>query len=416
MPGPSNDWTVVSLDTAGNERWVWCDSTQQEEYYTYSIVYGWDDNIYVCGGANDSTVSGFDFTVRSLDTTGQFRWQYQYDYSGGTDIACGMAFGTDNDLYTVGYLSDVNNLAAVIRLDTAGNERWVYLDDTSGSTDVGCWTNPVFDNSGNIYFGGSRHNGTNDDMFFSSIDSAGDHRWTWQMDYGGDDDYGQVLAMGPDNNVYCGAIGAAGASILEDIVVLCFDAIPPAPPALVFPPDDTVLGDTSVLFVWHPASDVGKGVRDYILQYDDDGAFTAPAEVVLSDTAFNASLPDTTMYYWRVRAIDSLENAGDWSQVWNFYVHMTDLRETATVAPFIILSTGNNPARKRAAFAIALNRKAEVSLKVYDAAGRLVATPVSSMLTAGRHAVSWPCATAGVYFYRLEAMDRRQTGKFIILE
>jgi hypothetical protein len=60
---------------------------------------------------------------------------------------------------------------------------------------------------------------------------------------------------------------------------------------------------------------------------------------------------------------------------------------------------------------------AEVSLKVYNAAGQLVETLVDGYKTPGYYSASWNAEDAanGVYFYRLTAGDFSSTGKLVVL-
>ncbi|MCX7020673.1 MAG: T9SS type A sorting domain-containing protein [bacterium] len=57
-----------------------------------------------------------------------------------------------------------------------------------------------------------------------------------------------------------------------------------------------------------------------------------------------------------------------------------------------------------------------VELSVFDLAGRRVATPIASELTAGRHETSWNCAEipSGVYLYRLETVAGSLTQRLVI--
>jgi len=75
-----------------------------------------------------------------------------------------------------------------------------------------------------------------------------------------------------------------------------------------------------------------------------------------------------------------------------------------------------NPATEMTRIEYALPTAGEVSLTVYDLAGRRVATLISGEQTAGRHAVGWECADipAGVYLYRLETSEGTLTKRAVI--
>ncbi len=74
-----------------------------------------------------------------------------------------------------------------------------------------------------------------------------------------------------------------------------------------------------------------------------------------------------------------------------------------------------NPVRFKPAFDLYLSEATAVSLKIYDAAGRLAAIPYSGRMTTGEHQVMGPDdLSAGVYFYCLETSTGKLTGKFVV--
>jgi plastocyanin len=80
-----------------------------------------------------------------------------------------------------------------------------------------------------------------------------------------------------------------------------------------------------------------------------------------------------------------------------------------------------NPTRAGASFRFALPRAGDVRIEVFDAQGRLVATPVHRAFEAGTFGGSWDgrntaggAATAGVYYLRLAAPDVHQVERVTI--
>ncbi|MCK5502138.1 MAG: T9SS type A sorting domain-containing protein, partial [Tritonibacter mobilis] len=70
-----------------------------------------------------------------------------------------------------------------------------------------------------------------------------------------------------------------------------------------------------------------------------------------------------------------------------------------------------------------ITRSGPVSLKVYDAAGRLVTTLVDESLSAGPHHVIWDgrdssgrLAAAGIYLYRLETGNFSSTRRMTLIK
>jgi len=91
----------------------------------------------------------------------------------------------------------------------------------------------------------------------------------------------------------------------------------------------------------------------------------------------------------------------------------------STISPGLI-AVGPNPFRDQVAIRLALAQPGEVSLEVFDLAGRVVATVRNGPLASGSHRFLWdgrdprgaPVA-AGVYFLRMDADGRRWTRKLL---
>jgi hypothetical protein len=82
-----------------------------------------------------------------------------------------------------------------------------------------------------------------------------------------------------------------------------------------------------------------------------------------------------------------------------------------------------NPVVRDAAIHYALPTESEVSLRVFDLQGRLVATPVKELMQQrGRHVAWWNGRTetetwlgSGTYFLRLQANDKVVTKKLVVV-
>jgi FlgD Ig-like domain len=99
---------------------------------------------------------------------------------------------------------------------------------------------------------------------------------------------------------------------------------------------------------------------------------------------------------------------------WSGYL----VSEVVGVEPSVIpdqrlgFSLGPNPSGQVVELRFELERPADVSLRIYDVAGRLVTTLADARLPAGRHDLTWTGKTgsgepvaAGVYFARLESSE-----------
>ena len=211
----SDDFTVISLDTAGTSRWVYRYNGAANNYdEARSIVYGNDGNIYVAGFTCDTSY-WHNLTIVSLDTNGAQRWIYTYHgISRIYGDANSLVWGNDGNLYVAG--SSVNSGSGidftVLSITPAGNERWVY--STHGTAvDLDEAYKIVYGADGNIYAAGYLTNSTTyNDIAVVSLTNSGALRWVYnRTNYGVE--FANSLCYGSDGNIYaCGRLyqGASG--------------------------------------------------------------------------------------------------------------------------------------------------------------------------------------------------------------
>jgi len=115
---------------------------------------------------------------------------------------------------------------------------------------------------------------------------------------------------------------------------------PPAP-SLISPSDDSTTNNNTPSLEW---SDV-TGAIEYQLQVDNNGNFSSPTlnqtGITNSNYTLISSLPDDS-YYWRVRAKNSKNNWGEWSEVWSFTIDTKGPIAPTLVSPANTSSTNDN--------------------------------------------------------------------------
>jgi len=127
--GTSHDITVICLDTLNQRRWVYrYNGPANGLDEAREIIYGGDKNLYICGYSAGTGTSD-DFIVISLDTLGNERWVYRKNGSANQqDQAYSIAYG-QNRIYACGYTTNTgaSNDFMVVSLDNNGNEKWTYV-------------------------------------------------------------------------------------------------------------------------------------------------------------------------------------------------------------------------------------------------------------------------------------------------
>jgi hypothetical protein len=95
----------------------------------------------------------------------------------------------------------------------------------------------------------------------------------------------------------------------------------------------------------------------------------------------------------------------------------TGVADVTTPGRYLLSLNKPNPVANTATISFSVPKATDVSLKVYDATGRVVSTLVNGKVDAGTHTASWDAkdAPAGVYFYRLNSEEFSETRKMVVL-
>jgi hypothetical protein len=220
--GPNDDIVVAKYDTAGNYVWHYLyNGTGDGDDVARQIVYGDDGNLYIAGNTEGSGTFT-DFTVLSLDTDGNFRWVYSYDgLADSLDGANSIVYGNDGRIYIAGYShKGTQDDITIICLDANGNEQWVYLSDITLQDRAKAI---VYGNDDNLYVAGYINVQTEKENFaVISVDNTGSERWIYTMEGGlapMNEDVCEDLAFGTDGNVY-----AAGYLTMRNLAIISLDS------------------------------------------------------------------------------------------------------------------------------------------------------------------------------------------------
>jgi methionine-rich copper-binding protein CopC len=124
--------------------------------------------------------------------------------------------------------------------------------------------------------------------------------------------------------------------------------------------------------------------------------------------------------YYHVTATDFSGNEGDASSVENTHAGILDVEKLPTV--FALRQNKPNPFESSTVVRFDVPRPSDLSIKIYDAEGRLVRILAQGKTKPGRHAVAWNgvdsdgnTVSPGIYFIKMEATGFTATRKVTLL-
>ncbi len=169
--------------------------------------------------------------------------------------------------------------------------------------------------------------------------------------------------------------------------------------------------------IWHAYSNDGGATWTQALKLTDRTTascrFPALADPVVNDTVM-------VLYEMDLQAGFVIQNQGTATNnpyvVQKIYYPTGGVAERPGVPTRVELAASPNPVTARTRISYALPKAGNVSLQVFDAAGRPVATLVNGKVAAGRYNATWDASrvTNGVYFYTLTTDETSVTRKLTV--
>ncbi len=412
--GNASDILVVSVDASGNFRWDYTyNGPGNSADSAYAIIYGADNNLYIAGTSYDNTTD-VDFTVVSLDNAGNERWVYTYnnENANGKDRAFSIVYGTDGNIYVAGdsYGTNTNYDFTIISLDTDGMERWVHKDSTFY---FGSWNRIdrakaiEYGADNNLYIGGVSGS-LGSDFTVISVTNTGIQNWLYKPNFSAYDEANSIV-YGGDGYVY-----AAGYRFITgfpiddyDLVVISLEGGVTASEDLSFYAisEDfyvnlfwSVNMEQDCLFYLITKNTVNDNDSYYeIARIPGSGSSPAPKTYTYRDR----DVKPGERYYYKLGVVkkDGTKWFGPVSSV------VTEIKEYLKVSP--------NPFSTSTTITLSLpstgHRAESIELKVYDISGRLVK---SIPLTTNHLSLGTDLKT-GVYFLEFSSGEYKTTRKLL---
>jgi hypothetical protein len=206
--GQATDIGVIKYDTLGNECWRYVYDGPASSYDDASVIVSdrWD-NVYIGGYSTGDTTSS-DFTIIKLDSAGNEKWVYRYDGPiHARDEITALAVDTFGNVYAGGSSGGDGWDICVVSVDSGGYERWVYRLDGLAPNGDDYANDLTIDNTGYVYVCGATKDDSIGMFTVVKLDTTGQEMWRYQS-YGPLGYYGgAALRIALDTN---GGIYSAG--------------------------------------------------------------------------------------------------------------------------------------------------------------------------------------------------------------
>jgi photosystem II stability/assembly factor-like uncharacterized protein len=192
----------------------------------------------------------------------------------------------------------------------------------------------------------------------------------------------------------------------------------PSAPALVDPPNNSIVYSDSIRFVWRRVT--GSGITyAFELATDSLFKFKVADSSIVDTTRLQEGLFKGERYWWRVRA--RARNAVDWgpySSTNRFEISLTSVeRQSEFPNVFSLAQNYPNPFNPATLIRYAVPIRSHVTLTVFNILGQAVAELVNCETEVGYYSVRFEAEglASGMYLYRLQAGDFMAVRKLLVL-
>jgi hypothetical protein len=343
-----------------------------------AIAVDGERNVYVAGASEPGTGAPTDYVTLKYDATGAEVWSRRYDGPAGqADSPVALALDDSANVYVAGTSAAPNQSGATrpdyatIKYDTDGNRQWVARFNGPADYEDRC-TGLALDDAGNAHVTGYATCG-NADFATVKYDAGGHQVWVAYYDspaHGTDE--ATALTVDDAGCVYVTGKGSTTEGPW-DYATIKYDAL---------------------------------GNECWTISYGGpDVQGDRPTGIALDESS-NVYVNGTsgTSTHW-----------DDWLTV--KYSQGTGAVEDGVPVAVRLSESRPNPFNPVTTIAFEITRAQHVRLKVYDLAGREVATLVDADLAVGSHRRVFRAdgLASGTYLYRLQAGDFTGTGKLLLV-
>ena len=375
------DYLTIKYSSAGIQQWrVTYNGPDNQDDFAVALSLDPSGNVYVTGTsfAGADPLGEQDYLTIKYNTGGLQQWTARYNGPDSEpDIARDLAVDNSGNVYVTGYARGTGLDFATVKYNTNGVRQWVALYNGPGNgSDLAFAL--ALDNAGNVYVTGSDQKKAteyNADYLTVKYNSSGVQQWTARFNgTANDNDQANDVVVDQSGNVYVTG-WTNGVSPSWDMTTIKYSPAGAQQWVKTYngPKDSADTGNKIALDgngnIYVAGASAGKTTAwDFVtIKYTPAGA--AARSILNGDSL--ADQPELTFAL--------LQNYPD------PFTSSTSINFTIPV-----IDPGS---------------ATQTRLEIFDAAGRLVATPVNGKLNAGSYHIEWKTdkLASGIYYYKLSA-------------
>ncbi len=380
--GPAGmDYATVKYNLNGTQQWVKrFNGPANGIDEAVSIALDGSGNIYV-GGSTTGVSTRLDYTTVKYNSAGTFIWSAAFNGTANLDDYT-SALKTDaaGNVYVTGYSSRNNSLDleyATVKYNSAGVQQWVGRYNNGTNEDAAA--SLAIDAAGNVYVTGrSIGLGTGTDYATVKYNSAGIQQWSARYNgTGNSNDGATAIALDASGNIYVTG-SSTGTTTSTDFATVKYNP---------------------------------SGTQLWVTRHDGPGTGGLDAAAAIFVDPMNK-------VYVAGLVFSSSSNTHDFGTVKYLQTGTSGRTLDELPAEFDLTQNYPNPFNPSTTIKFALPVGGVTTLKVYDIAGKEIASLVETDLEAGYHEVNFNAShlSSGVYFYKLTSGSYTEVKKMMLVK
>lgn len=194
-------------------------------------------------------------------------------------------------------------------------------------------------------------------------------------------------------------------------------SVAPAAPALLLPPNSAANQPSSIQLQWQSSATAATYHAQVATNNDFSGTLSLDNNAIAGTSQTVGSLSPNTTYYWRVAGKNSV-GTGSWSTTFSFSTAgFSGVTESATTANGATLESATiDPRSNTGTVNIQLRNRRNVTLKIYDLAGRPAIIVASGERESGNHTLRFDASAlpSGSYFCVVDVEGEQLVRKVVV--